>query len=93
MGKVQISSDFGIIVKKSAINRSGIQEEKLFAMMETGNPFDESKELYSFGPHFGQETVNLFVNRLEKLGLIYGDDFIDFHDMLPQWCKVYVELN
>lgn len=93
MRVVKLSSDFGIIVKKEAIRQKGVSLEQLFQIMETSFPFDENETLISFGPHFGKEATNEFIQRLEHVGLIYGKEFLDFHDILPNWCCVYVKLK
>lgn len=90
---VKLSSDFGIIVRKEAIQEKGISIKKLFQIMDVSTPFDETETLASFGPHFGQEAASEFIQRLEQAGLIYGEDFWDFDDIFPNWCSVYVEVT
>ncbi len=54
---------------------------------------EEDADLVSFGPHFGGEAAREFIERLEALGLVYGQDFIDLADTLPEWCHLYVALS
>jgi hypothetical protein len=87
---VKVPEQFGIVVRKAALKKHNVSDKKVLDAMETSKPFDENHDLLSFGPHFGQEASNEFIRRLESLGLNYGDDFIDFEDLLPAWCQVYV---
>jgi len=90
---VKVSNDFGIIIRKKAIVDRGIYYKDLLVLMECVAPFDESDELLSFGPHFGGEAANEFIHRLKQVGLVYVDDFIDFHTPLPEWCNVWMSIK
>lgn len=90
---VQISEHFGLVIRKSALIRRHISVVQLKQVMETEKWFDEDEQLISVGPHFGGEAANKFSRRLEKAGLVYGEDFIDFADLLPPWCKLSISLN
>ena len=41
-------------------------------------------------PGVGQEAATEFTRRLEGLESVYGEDFLDLDDVLPEWCQVYV---
>ena len=87
---VAITEHYGIIIRKAAVNRCGITMDALKEIMEAAQWLDEDEHLISAGPHFGREASNEFVKRLEHYGLIYGEDFFDFDDMLPTWCSLHV---
>jgi hypothetical protein len=55
-------------------------------------PLDINEDLVSFGPSFGEEALLEFISRLEKLGLVYVDDFVSMAFDLPTWCRIRVEL-
>ncbi len=93
MTGVRVSEHFGIVVRKAALDEHHVSMHSLFQVMETERPFDEDADLVSFGPHFGGEAAGEFIGRLEALGLIYGQDFIDFADSLPEWCHLYMALG
>ncbi len=93
MTGVRISEHFGIVVRKAALDEHHVSMPSLFQAMETERPFDEDANLVSFGPHFGGEAAREFIERLEALGLVYGQDFIDLADTLPEWCHLYVTLS
>ena len=91
---VQISGHFGVVIRKTALEKHGISLESLFEIMETEKPLDESQELISFGPHFGGEAVSEFIRRLEMLGLVYFDEFFDIPGLdVPEWCQLYAALK
>ena len=90
MKGVRVSEHFGIVIRKHALQKHNVSFQVLLQVMETEQPLDEDEELISLGPHFGGEAANEFVRRLESLGLVYGDDFFDFADIIPDWCQLYV---
>jgi hypothetical protein len=93
MTTIKVSEHYGIVIRKGALQVKGITSSQLLTAMQTSQPFDEGEHLISFGPHFGQEACNVFVHALEALGLIYGDDFIDIEDTLPEWCQLYMGIR
>ena len=93
MAGVMVSQHFGIIVRIASLRANQVSMAALLQTMEVDRPLDQDEFLISFGPHFGGEAATEFSHRLEKLGLRYGEDFIDFADTLPAWCQVYVALS
>lgn len=89
MQGVQISNDFGIVIRKASLELRNLSRNRLLEMMEVEEPLDEDDHLLSFGPHFGEEAAKEFIRRLESGGLVYLEDFFDFTEALPQWCGVY----
>jgi len=90
MSGVRVSQHFGIIIRKNAIKGLKIPFETILELMEASEPLDEDESLLSFGPHFGGEAANEFIRRLEGIGLKYGNDFVDFEDVLPEWCQIFI---
>ena len=41
-------------------------------------------------PGARQEAATELIRRLEALEWVYGEDFLDLDDVLPEWCQVYV---
>jgi hypothetical protein len=87
---VQVSRDFGIIVRKTALAALHIERTTLLKTMETASPFDEDGDLFSFGPHFGIEAATEFRQRLKELGLVEEDDFYMHEDSYPLWVQIAV---
>ena len=44
-----------------------------------------STELLSYGPHVGMEAAQEFALRLDKIGLVYIDDYFIMSGDFPQW--------
>jgi len=93
MAGVKLSKYYGIIIRKSALARQGVDAETICQVMDVDKPYDEDASLVSFGPHFGAEGAEEFVSRLRKLGLIYMDDFLVLWDDMPEWAEVNVKLD
>jgi hypothetical protein len=93
MKMIKLANGFGIIVKKNELDKANIGYEKILEIFEVFEPFDETDELLSFGPHFGKEASSEFVRRLDSAGLVYGDDYYDFTDFVPDWCQVYIKVK
>ena len=91
MKPVQVSTDYGIVVRKAALDRLGIGLDRVVSEMEA-QPFDENADLLSFGPHFGREAAEEFSRRLDALGMEFAGDYFVFDLMLPQWCMPFVGL-
>jgi len=83
---MQISSDYGIVIRRAPLREKRIQRSALVAAMES-DPLDENADLLSFGPHFGGEAAEEFMRRLEGLGLEFYDDFFIFQGDFPTWCS------
>jgi hypothetical protein len=86
MATVNLTAEFGLVVRRAALEQRGLTYRKLLEAMETEAPLDMNEDLISFGPHFGSEAATEFVRRLESVGLINIDDFFVFVGDFPGWC-------
>jgi hypothetical protein len=86
MATVNLTSEFGLVVRRAALEQRGVSYRKLLDTMETETPLDVNEELLSFGPHFGLEAATELARRLEALGMINIDDFFIFVGDFPEWC-------
>src|SRR5579871_776664 len=93
MAGVRLSNYFGIVIRKSALQRQGVDDDTICQIMDADKPYGEDASLMSFGPHFGAEGAEEFVTRLRKLGLIYMDDFFVLWDDVPEWAEISVKAN
>jgi hypothetical protein len=84
---IKVTAEFGIIIRRAALEERGIASEDLLSAFQASKPLDLNAELVSFGPSFGKEALDTFIQRLRALGLIYFDDFIEFAGDFPGWCK------
>jgi hypothetical protein len=82
---VQITFFSGIVIRKAALEAHDLRQEDLFQIFEVEHPLGEDDDLISFGPSLGQETCDEFISRLQGLGLIYVDDFMDLTLDHPEW--------
>jgi len=83
---VRITSEFGIVVRLAALAERSVPLEKVLNALEVSEPFDGNDQIFSFGPHFGQEALDTLLHRLSDLGLKYFDDFFEFSGDFPPWC-------
>ena len=81
-----MTPEFGLVVRRRALEVRDVSYSELLKTMETQAPLSESEDLISFGPHFGLEAVTEFLRRLESIGLINIDDFFVFTGDFPDWC-------
>jgi hypothetical protein len=85
---VHVTAHYGILIRKTALARIGIDRARLLSILEATDALDEDDVLVSFGPHFGGEAADEFVRRLKTEGLEYADDFFVFPTEIPEWCGV-----
>jgi hypothetical protein len=90
---VRVSPHFGIVIRRKALSRLGIDDRALSSLMEAESPLDSDSDLISFGPHFGEEAANEFIRRLNGAGLEYAEDFFQVPTDVPEWCGVSVFLT
>lgn len=88
MGTVTLTSEFGLVVRRAALEQRGVSYAHLLHALEVEAPLDMNEDLISFGPHFGLEAVTELARRLESAGLINVDDFFVFASDVPEWCRI-----
>jgi hypothetical protein len=64
----------------------------ILEVLEVNEPSDINDELLTFGPSFGQEALDVQINRPVALGLVYFDDFFEFVGSFPTWCRFHASL-
>jgi hypothetical protein len=90
---MKISNDFGIVVRKRAISEKKVNLLGLMHDFNFQSLYDESSDLISLGPFFGGDMADECMKSLEKLGLIYIDDFFIFDGDFPSWCQFSCNLT
>jgi hypothetical protein len=83
---ISLTSEFGLVVRRAALEEGGVSWADLLAALEVSEPLDENAYLISFGPHFGEEAMDTMNRRLIGIGLEYFDDFFEFSGPYPEWC-------
>lgn len=84
---MRISSDFRIVIRREALVDRSVDLSLLLEEFCFERYFDESENLVSLGPFFGGDAADACMRNLEKLGLIYVDDFFIFLGDFPDWCR------
>ncbi|WP_155634017.1 hypothetical protein [Burkholderia cepacia] len=87
---MKVSSDFGIVVRRKALEYKAVNLSSILVEFNFQNYFDKSDEFVSLGPFFGGDAADDCMRSLEKLGLAYIDDFFIFTGDFPRWCRFEV---
>ena len=90
MSFIDVTPEYGLVVRKDSLRERGVSFEMLLAVMKTDAPLDSDDRLISFGPSFGQEALDGLIEGLSGLGLHYFDDFIEVVGNYPEWCRFKV---
>ncbi|ODP30914.1 hypothetical protein [Pandoraea sp. ISTKB] len=90
MSFINVTPEYGLVIRKAALFERGVSLEKLLATMKVEAPLDSDDRLISFGPSFGQEALDGLMRELLGLGLQYFDDFVEVIGDYPAWCRFKV---
>ena len=79
-----------LFVRKSAYDRSGIARAALDERLGlTADEFRVEKDLVAIGPIYAADELGTLVDELERLGLVYFDDFFELSGSWPEWLQLY----
>lgn len=87
---MRVSSDFGIVVRREALEDKRVDLSPVLVEFNFDRYFDQSNAFISLGPFFGGDAADDCMKCLESLGLDYIDDFFVFTGDFPQWCRFEV---
>jgi hypothetical protein len=80
-----------IVIRKTAFERVRLTRQAIDERLNlTPDEFRVEGELIAIGPIHGDEELTTFVEELERVGLVYFDDFFDLSGNWPEWLKVFV---
>ena len=83
-----------IVVRKSAFERVGLTRQAIDDRLDlTPDEFRIEGGLIAIGPIHGDEELTTFVEELERVGLVYFDDFFDLSGNWPEWLKVFARAD
>ncbi|WP_155741333.1 hypothetical protein [Burkholderia territorii] len=85
---MKISRDFGIVVRRAALAEQAVDLSAVMREFNFADCFDASGRLVSLGPFFGGDAADACMRSLERLGLVYFDDFFIVEQTYPGWCEV-----
>jgi hypothetical protein len=87
---MKISKDFGIAIRRQSIEEKGVDLSFVLKEFHFDQFYDESNDFVSLGPFFGGDASDSCMKLLEKLGLVYIDDFFILEAYFPEWCRVEI---
>jgi len=90
---VPITFTFGFVIRSAALSERGVAKEDVMTIIGTERLLGEHNGLISFGPTFGAEASKSTFLRLQKLGLVYVDDFFDLAMDHPDWLSFSAALS
>jgi hypothetical protein len=80
-----------LLIRKSAFERVGLTRQAVDERLNlTPDEFRIEGGLIAIGPIHGDEELPSFVEELERVGLVYFDDFFDLSGNWPEWLTVFV---
>jgi hypothetical protein len=83
-----------IFVRKGAFERGGLTRQAIDERLNLmPDEFRIEGDLIAIGPIHGDEELTTFVEELERVGLVYFEDFFDLSGNWPEWLKVFVRAD
>jgi hypothetical protein len=80
-----------LFIRRSAYERSGLARVALDERLGlTADEFRVEAELVVIGPVYDTEAFTSLLDDLERLGLVYYDDFFELSGNWPGWVSVLV---
>ena len=80
-----------LLIRKTAFERVRLTRQAIDERLHlTPDEFRVEGGLIAIGPIHGDEELTTFVEELERVGLVYFDDFFDLSGNWPEWLKVFV---
>jgi hypothetical protein len=80
-----------LLIRKTAFERVRLTRQAIDERLNlTPDEFRVEGGLIAIGPIHGDEELTTFVEELERVGLVYFDDFFDLSGNWPEWLKVFV---
>jgi hypothetical protein len=80
-----------LVIRRSAFERVRLTRQAIDERLHlTPDEFRVEGGLVAIGPIHGDEELTTFVEELERVGLVYFDDFFDLSGNWPEWLKVFV---
>jgi hypothetical protein len=83
-----------IVIRKGAFEQAGLTRQAIDDRLNlTPDEFRIEGGLIAIGPIHGDEELTTFVEELERVGLVYFEDFFDLSGSWPEWLKVFVRAD
>jgi hypothetical protein len=79
-----------LVIRKGAFERAGLTRAALDERLNlTAEEFRVERELIAIGPVHAVEELAATVEELERVGLVYFDDFFELSGNWPEWLRIY----
>ena len=78
-----------LFIRREAFERAGLTRSALDRRLNlTDEEFRVEGALVAVGPVYGDEDLALLIEELERLDLVYFDDFFELTGNWPEWLRL-----
>jgi hypothetical protein len=79
-----------LLIKRSAFERAALTRGYFDDRLNlTPDEFRVERDLIAIGPIHGADDLTGLFDDLEKLGLVYFDEFFELSGRWPEWLRLY----
>ena len=79
-----------LLIRREAFERNGLTRSALDERLNlTDEEFRVDGALIGVGPLHGESALTELIEELERLGLVYFDDFFELSGNWPDWLRLY----
>ncbi len=79
-----------LLIRKDAFERVGLTRAQFDeALGLTADEFQMEGTLIAIGPLVGESALTELIDELERVGLVYYEDFFEFSGNWPDWVRVF----
>jgi hypothetical protein len=79
-----------LFIKRPAFERAGLTRSRLDERLSlTADEFRVERDLVAIGPILAADDLPALLEELERLGLVYFDDFFELSGNWPEWLRLY----
>lgn len=83
-----------LVFRREAYERAGLSRASLDARLGlTDAEFRVEGDLVALGPIYDVEALGALVDELERLGLVYYDDFFELSGSWPEWLQLVARVD
>ena len=79
-----------LLIRRAAFERAGLTRAALDERLNlTADEFRVERGLVAVGPLPSEDDLATLIEELERLGLVYFDDFFELSGNWPEWLRVH----
>ena len=80
-----------LFIRREAFERAGLERAMFDERLNlTADEFRVEGALVAVGPLHGADTLPVLIDELERVGLVYFDDFFELSGNWPAWLRLLV---